>query len=104
MPDIQFGTKIVKHLKNGKVFEDNMNPHNVQIQNDQNSTYVHKRGSSAIDLVLAKGISNLKCQRKEFDLMNTCHKAIITTSQNIRPIISNKKIQNQGYQSKCMEN
>ena len=73
-----------------------MSQHNVQIQNYQSSTHTHKRGSSTIDLVLTKGISNLKCQTKEFDLINTCHKAIITTSQNMRLIINNKKIQNQG--------
>ena len=31
---------------------------------------MHKRGSSTIDLVFTKGISNLKCQTKEFDLIN----------------------------------
>ena len=66
--------------------------HNVQIQNDKNSTYVHKRRSSTIDLVLTGGISNLKCQIKEFDLINTFYKGIITTSHNKRPLI-NKKIQ-----------
>ena len=44
-----------------------------------------------IDLVLTRGISNLKYQKKEFDLINTCHKGIITTSHNKRPIINNKK-------------
>ena len=34
-----------------------MSWHIVQIQNDQISTYVHKRGSITIDLVLKKGIS-----------------------------------------------
>ena len=29
--------------KNGKILEDIMSRHNVQIQNDQNSTYVHER-------------------------------------------------------------
>ena len=62
-----------------------MSRRNVQIQNDQNSTYMHKRGSSTIDLVLARDISSLKCQTKEFYLMSTCHKGIITTSQNKRP-------------------
>ena len=57
---------------------------------------MHKRGSSTIDLVLTRGISNLKCQTKEFDLINTCHKGIITTSQNIRPITNNEK-----YKTKC---
>ena len=77
--------------KNGKILEDIISRHNVQIQNDQNSTYVQKRRAISIDLVLTRGISNLKCQTKEFDLINTCHKGIITTSQNIRPIINNKK-------------
>ena len=67
-----------------------MSQHNVQIQNDQNSTYLHKRGSSMIDLVLTRGISNLKCQTKEFDIINTCQKGITTISQNIRLIINNK--------------
>ena len=31
-----------------------------------------------------------------FDLINTCHKAIITTSHNIRPIINNKKYKTTG--------
>ena len=57
---------------------------------------MHKRGSRTIDLVLARGISNLKCQAKEFDLINTCHKGIITTSQNIKPIISYKKYKTKG--------
>ena len=70
-----------------------MSQHNVQILNDQNSTCVHKRVSSTVDLALTRGISNSKCQTKEFDLINTCHKGIITTSQNIRPaiIIKNTK-------------
>ena len=77
--------------KNGKILEDLMSQHNFQIQNmAQNSTYMHKGGYGTIDLVLTRGISNFKCQTKEFDLMNTCHKGIITTSQNIRPIINNK--------------
>ena len=77
-----------------------MSWHNVQIQNDENSTSMHKRRSSTIDLVLIRGISNLKCQTKEFDLINTCNKGIIITSQNIRPIINNKK-----YKTKsAMEN
>ena len=59
-------------------------------------TYMHKRGSSTTDLVLTRGISNLKCQIKEFDLINTCHKGIITTSQNIRPIINNNKYKTKG--------
>ena len=67
-----------------------------KFKNDQNSTYMNKRGSSTIDLVLTRGISNLKCQTKEFDLINTCHKGIITTSQNIRPIINNKKYKTKG--------
>ena len=58
--------------KNGTILEDIMSWHNVQIQNDQNSTYVHKRGSSTIDLVLTSGISDLKCQTKEFGLMYQC--------------------------------
>ena len=45
--------------KNGKILEDIMSRHNIQIQNGQNSTYMHKRGSSTIDLVLTRGISNL---------------------------------------------
>ena len=73
-----------------------MRRHNVQIQNDQNSTYMHKRGSSTIALVLTRVISNLKCQAKEFDLINTCHKGIITTSLNIRLIINNKKYKTKG--------
>ena len=95
--------------KNGKVLEDIMCQHNAQIQNDQNSTYVHKRGSSTIYLVLKRGISNLKCQTKEFDLINTCNKGVITTSQNIRPIINNKKYKTKGancnaWKTACMEN
>ena len=74
-----------------KILEDIMSRHSVQIQNDQNSTYMHNRGSSLIELVLTRGISNLKCQTKEFNLINTCHKSIITTSQNIRPIINNRE-------------
>lgn len=73
-----------------------MSWHIVQIQNDQISTYVHKRGSITIDLVLKKGISYWKCQTKEFDLIDNCQKGIITTSHNKRLIINNKKIQNQG--------
>ena len=73
-----------------------MSRHNVQIQNDQNSAYMYKRGSSTINLVLTRGICNLKCQTKEFDLINTCHKGIITNSQNIRPIINNEK-----HKTKC---
>ena len=73
-----------------------MSRHNVHIQNDQNSTYVHKRGYSTIDLELTRGISNLKYQTKEFGLINTCHKGIVTTSHNIRPIISNKKYKTKG--------
>ena len=49
--------------KNGTILEDIMSWYNVQIQNDQNSTYVHKRGSSTIDLVLTSGISDLKCHQ-----------------------------------------
>ena len=52
---------------------------------------MHNRGSSTIDLVLTRGISNLKCQTKESDLISTCHKGIITTSHNKRPIANNKK-------------
>ena len=73
-----------------------MSRHNVQIRNDQNSTYMHNRGSSTIDLVLTRGISNVKCQTKGFDLINAFHKSIITTSQNITPIINNKI-----YKTKC---
>ena len=68
-----------------------MSWHIVQIQNDQISTYVHKRGSITIDLVLKKGISYWKCQTKEFDLIDNCQKGIITTSHNKRLIINNKK-------------
>ena len=57
------------HDKNGNILEDIICWHNVHIQNDQNSTYVPKRGSSTIDLVLTRGVSNLKCQTKEFDLI-----------------------------------
>ena len=81
---------------NGKVLKGIVSQHNVQIQNDKNSTYVHKRRSSTIDLVLTGGISNLKCQIKEFDLINTFYKGIITTSHNKRPL-NKKKIQTQGY-------
>ena len=81
--------------KNGKTFKDIMSWHIVQIQNDQNSTYVHKRGSITIDLVLKRGVSNWKCQTKEFDHIDNCQKGIITTSHNERLIV-NKKIQNQG--------
>ena len=35
--------------KNGKILEDIMSRHKVQIQNDQYSTYVNKRGCSTID-------------------------------------------------------
>ena len=73
---------------------------NVQIQNYQNLTYVHKRESSTLDLVLTSGIRNLECQTKKFDLINTCHKGIITTSQNIRPIVNNKKHKTKGAKLK----
>ena len=82
--------------ENGKSLEDIMSQHNVQVQNNQNSTYMHKRESKARDLVITRGISDLKCQTKEFDLINTCHKGIITTSQNRRPIINNKKYKTKG--------
>ena len=62
-----------------------MSRHNVQIQNDHNSIYVHKRGSSTIDLVLRRDTSNLNC-----------HKGITTTSQNKRPLINNKKYKTKG--------
>ena len=77
--------------KNGRILEGITIRHNAQIQNDQNSTYMRKRGSSTIDLVVTRGISNLKCQTKEFDLISTCRKGIITTSYNKRPIINNKE-------------
>ena len=48
---------------------------------------MHKKGSSTIELVLTRGIS----KTKEFDLITTCHKDIITTSHNKRPIINNTK-------------
>ena len=86
--------------KNGKILEDIMSRQNVQIQNYQNLTYVHKRESSTIDLVLTSGIRNLECQTKKFDLINTCHKGIITTSQNIRPIVNNKKHKTKGAKLK----
>ena len=92
-----FGQSCKAPNKNGNILEDIMSRHNVQIQNDQNSTYMHKRGSSTIDLVLTRGISKLKCQTKEFDHRNTCHKSIITTSQSIRPIINNRKLLKQGF-------
>ena len=37
-----------------------MSQHNVQIHNDQNSKYLHAGGSGTVDLVLTRGISNLK--------------------------------------------
>ena len=92
-----FGQSCKAPNKNGNILEDIMRRHNVQIQNDQNSTYVHKRGPSTIDLVLTRGISKLKGQIKEFDHINTCHKSIITTSQSIRPIINNRKLLTQGF-------
>ena len=70
--------------------EDIISRHNAQIQNHQNSIYVHKIGSSRGYLVLTIGISNLKCQTKEFGSMNTCHKGIITTSPNIKLVINKK--------------
>ena len=66
--------------KNGKFLEDIMTWQNVQIQNYQNLTYVHKGESNTIDLVLTSGISNLECQTKKFDIINTCHEGIITIS------------------------
>ena len=38
----------------------------------------------------------MKCQTKEFDLINICDTGIITTSKNIRPIINNKKYKTKG--------
>ena len=52
---------------------------------------MHKRRSSNIDLVLTRRISNLKCETKEFDFINTCDQGIITTSHNTRPIFNKKK-------------
>ena len=49
-----------------------------------------------LNLVLTRGVSNLKLQTIEFDLISTCHKEIITNSQNIRTIINNEKYKTKG--------
>ena len=90
--------------QNGKTLEDIISRHNAQIQNHQNSIYVHKIGSSRGYLVLTIGISNLKCQTKEFGSMNTCHKGIITTTQNARPLIDNKKYETKDAYSNAWKN
>ena len=96
MPDIQLGINIVKHLTKIVKFWNTLWV-DISCSNSkgQNSTSVHKRGSCTIDLVLTGGINILKCQTKEFDLIDTCHKGIITTIQDTQ------KTHNQKYKTKC---
>ena len=88
MSDIQFETKNVKHpTKMVKLWKALLVGIMLKFKIIKTQ---HKIGSSPGDLVLATGISNLKCQTKEFETMNTCHKGIITTSRNIKFVINKK--------------
>ena len=65
----------------GKLLEDIINRHNLFIATDADSTYqqsvsINNGGKSTIDLSLTRGLANVKITTKNFDLINTRHKAV----------------------------
>ena len=65
----------------GKLLEDIINRHNLFIATDADSTYqqsvsINNSGKSTNDLTLTCGLANVKITTKNFDLINTRHKAV----------------------------
>ena len=82
---------IKRNTKMGKLLEDIINRHNLFIATDADFTHhqsasINKSGKSTIDLTLARGLANVEITTKDFDLINTRHKAVEIyipgTSQN----------------------
>ena len=72
---------IKRNTKMGKLLEDIINRHNLFIATDADFTYqqsasINKSGKSTIDLTLTRGLANVKITTKDFDLINTRHKAV----------------------------
>ena len=65
----------------GKLLEDIINRHNLFIATDADSTYqqsvsISNSDKRTIDLTLTCGLANVKITTKNFDLINTRHKAV----------------------------
>ena len=72
---------IKRNTKMGKLLEDIINRHNLFIATDADSTYqqsvsINNSGKSTIDLTLTRGLANVRITTKDFDLINTRHKAV----------------------------
>ena len=76
-----------KHIKRntemGKRLEDIINHHNLFIATDADFTYqqsasINKSVKSTINPTLTRGLANIKITIKDFDLINTRHKAAET--------------------------
>ena len=67
----------------GKLLEYIINRHNLFLATDADFTYqqsasINKSGKSTDDLTLTCGLANVKITTKDFDLINTRHKAVET--------------------------
>ena len=82
--------------KNGSILADLISQHNLEIHNNGKNILSHPNGSSIVDLVLTRYISNIKCQTKDLDLISTCHMGIETNLHQQTINVTNKRYKTKG--------